>query len=112
MITWHVHFERSPYLARMVLRGGIGSDAEAEALLTAFHERQFALFSQAVSTLTTVSPLVELGLHGWISFVHEVFLQWLEHQDVPRERVLVLLEDSLQAILSSTDGKCPTRCRF
>jgi AcrR family transcriptional regulator len=97
------HFERSPALARMVFRGGIGSDSEAEALLTAYRQGQFALFSQAVGTLTPVSPLVQLGLRGWISFFQEVCLQWLEHRDIPREQVLVLLEQSLQAILSSTE---------
>lgn len=97
------HFEQSPALARMVFRGGIGSDTEAEALLTAFRQRQFALFSQAVGTITPVSPLVQLGLRGWISFFQEVCLQWLEQRDIPREQVLVLLEHSLRAVLSSAE---------
>ncbi len=94
------HFEHSPALAKMVLRGGIGSDAEAEALLTVFHEHQFALFSQKVGTLTPLSPLIQLGLRGWIRFFQEVCLQWVEHQDIPREQVIDLLEYNLQAILS------------
>ncbi len=95
-----LHFEQSPGLIRMLLQGGIGTDAEAEALLAAFHEHQFALFSQAMGMLTTVSPLIQLGLRGWISFFHAVCLQWLEQRDVPREQVITLLEQSLQAIIS------------
>jgi hypothetical protein len=50
-----------------------------------------------------VDPLVRLALGGWISFFQEVCLQWLERRDVPREQVLALLEQSLQAILSCTE---------
>jgi AcrR family transcriptional regulator len=95
-------FEESPALARMVFRGGIGSDAEAEALLTAYRQRQFTLFCQSVGS-NEANPLVRLALQSWISFFQEVCLQWLEHRDIPREQILVLLEQSLQAILSSTE---------
>jgi AcrR family transcriptional regulator len=97
-----LHFEQSPALAKMVFRGGIGSDAEAEALLTAYRQRQFTLFFQSVGG-NDADPLVRLGLRGWISFFQEVCLQWLEHRDIPREQVLILLEHSLQAIISSTE---------
>jgi AcrR family transcriptional regulator len=98
-------FEQSPNLARMVFRGGIGSDAEAEALLSAYRQHQFGLFFQHVGG-NTLDPVVQLGLRSWISFFQEVCLQWLEQRDIPRERVIVLLEQSLQAILS-----CPEQER-
>src|SRR5262249_23750017 len=88
------YFEQSPAMVRMVFRGGIGSDTEAESLLTSYRQRQFALFSQVVGTHTPVTPLVQLALRGWISFFQEVCLQWLEHQDIPREQVITLLEHS------------------
>jgi AcrR family transcriptional regulator len=94
------YFEQSPALARMVFRGGIGSDAEVEALLVAYRQRQLSLFFQRLNTAAS-DPLVRLGLAGWISFFQEVCLQWLEQQTISREQVLVLLEHSLRAILSS-----------
>jgi AcrR family transcriptional regulator len=96
------YFEQAPALIRMVFRGGIGSDAEAEELIKAYRQRQFALFLRAMSG-DEVDPLVRLALGGWISFFQEVCLQWLERRDVPREQVLALLEQSLQAILSCTE---------
>lgn len=99
-------FEESPALARMVFRGGIGSDAEAEALLTDYRQRQFTLFCQSLGS-NEADPLVRLALQSWISFFQEVCLQWLEHRDIPREQILVLLEQSLQAILSSTERRIP-----
>lgn len=85
----------------MIFRGGIGSDAEAEALLTVYRQRQFTLFFQQVKNSES-DPLLRLGLQGWISFFQEICLQWLKQQDIPREQVIRLLEQSLQAILSST----------
>jgi AcrR family transcriptional regulator len=99
-------FEASPALARMVFRGGIGSDAEAEALLTDYRQHQFTLFCRSLGR-DEADPLVRLALWSWISFFQEVCLQWLEHQDIPREQILVLLEQSLQAILSSTEWRIP-----
>lgn len=99
-------FEQSPALARMVFRGGIGSDTEAEALLTAYRQQQFTIFFQHVGN-GDEDPLVQLGLRGWISFFQEVCLQWVEHRDIPREQVLLLLEHSLLAILSSTREQRP-----
>jgi AcrR family transcriptional regulator len=98
------YFEQAPALARMVFRGGIGSDAEAEELINAYRQRQFALFLRTMGG-DDVGPLVRLALGGWISFFQEVSLQWLEHRDVPREQVLALLEQSLQAILSCTEHR-------
>jgi AcrR family transcriptional regulator len=95
-------FEESPALARMVFRGGIGSDTEAEALLTDYRRRQFTLFCQSVGT-NEADPLARLALQSWLVFFQEVCLQWLEQRDIPRERILVLLEESLRAILASTE---------
>jgi AcrR family transcriptional regulator len=98
------YFEQTPALARMVFRGGIGSDAEVEELLMDYRQRQFALFFQRVAGYDDVNPLVQISLRGWISFFQEVCLQWLERQDIPREKVLALLEQSLRAILASVEG--------
>lgn len=94
------HFEQSPGLARLVFRGGIGSDAEVEALLVEYRQRQFGLFFQRANNATS-DPLVRLGLYGWINFFQGVCLQWLEQQhDIPRDQVLRLLEHSLRAIFA------------
>lgn len=92
-------FEQSPALARMVLRGGIGSDAEAEALLTAYRQHQLIILFQHLGNDST-DPLLQLGMRGWSSFFQEVCLQWVEQRNIPREEVIALLEQSLQTILS------------
>jgi len=96
------HFEQAPALAKMVFRGGIGSDPEADALLAIYRQHQFAVFLQHARN-GDQSPLMELGLRGWISFFQDVCLQWLERREVSREQVLLLLEQSLRAILASAE---------
>ena len=88
----------------MIFRGGIGSDAEADALLATYRQHQFAIFYHYVGNDST-DPLLQLGLRGWISFFQEVCLQWVEQRTIPREQVLTLLEQSVQTILASVEQK-------
>ncbi len=58
----------------------------------------------AVSTDASIGSqaLVVLGLRGWLGFLDEVCLQWVQQPDVTREQVVRLLEQSLQAIVAAT----------
>ena len=85
----------------MVLRAGIGSDPEVDALLTDYREQQLAQVCQGLG-LSNPHPLVMLGLRGWLSLLEEVCMQWVLQPEVNREQVILLLEQSLRAILAST----------
>ncbi len=65
-------------------------------ILSSQYNSQFTLFCQSVGS-NEADPLVRLALESWISFFQEVCLQWLEHRDIPREQILVLLEQSLSS---------------
>jgi len=94
-------FEQYPGLAKMVLRAGIGSDPEVDALLTAYRHQQLEQVYQGLG-LSNPHPLVMLGLRGWLSLLEEVCMQWVLQPEVNREQVILLLEQSLRAILAST----------
>jgi AcrR family transcriptional regulator len=105
-------FEQSPGLARMVLRGGIGVDREVERLLDAYRQQQLERLARGLGSLgdlTAVSTeaagsqaLVVLGLRGWLGFLDEVCLHWIQQPEVTREQVVRFLEQSLQAIVAAT----------
>jgi AcrR family transcriptional regulator len=98
-------FEQYPGLARMVFRGGIGVDAEVDALLAAYRQEQLVRVYRSLGFSGDPSdshPLVQLGLRGWFSLLEEVSLQWVVQPEVSREQVVLLLEHSLHAILIST----------
>ena len=94
-------FEQYPGLAKMVLRAGIGSDPEVDALLTAYRHQQLEQVSHGLG-LSHPHPLVMLGLRGWLGLLEEVCMQWVLQPEVNREQVILLLEQSLRAILAST----------
>jgi AcrR family transcriptional regulator len=104
--------EQYPGLAKMVLRAGIGSDAEVDALVSDYRQQQlervcrglgFAVgSSDGCGDVPVVSPQVLLGLRGWLSLLEEVCLQWVQQPDVSRDQVVQLLERSLYTILIAT----------
>ncbi len=49
------------------------------------------------------TPAVDLAVRGWIAFVEEVALTWLDRPEMGREQVLDLMVDSLFAIGAATD---------
>jgi len=98
-------FEQNPGLAKMVLRAGIGSDAEVDALIAEYRLEQLSRVYHGLGFsggLPDAHPLVLLGLRGWVSLLEEVCLQWVLQPDVTRDQVVLLLEESLHAILSAT----------
>jgi AcrR family transcriptional regulator len=100
-------FEQYPGLAKMVLRAGIGVDAEVDALLTAYRQQQLDRVYHGLG-FSDSHPLVLLGLQGWLSLLEEVCMQWVLQPEVTREQVVLLLEQSLQAILSAATSAVPT----
>lgn len=99
-------FEQYPGLAKMVLRAGIGSDDEVDALLATYRQQQLERIYHGLG-YTDSHPLVLLGLQGWLSLLEEVCMQWVLRPDVTREQVVLLLEQSLQAILISAASAVP-----
>lgn len=93
-------FEQYPGLAKMVLRAGIGADPEVDALLTAYRQQQLDRVYHGLGfPLADSNPLALLGLRGWLSLLEEVCMQWVLQPEVTREQVVLLLEQSLRAIL-------------
>ena len=99
-------FEQYPGLAKMVLRAGIGSDDEVDALLATYRQQQLDRIYYGLG-FSDSHPLVLLGLQGWLSLLEEVCMQWVLRPDVTREQVVLLLEQSLQAILISAASAVP-----
>lgn len=100
-------FEQYPGLAKMVLRAGIGADAEVDTLLTGYRQLQLERVCRGLG-LSDPNPLVLLGLLGWLSLLEEVCMQWALQPEVTREQVVLFLEQSLRAILTSAISTAPS----
>ncbi len=91
-------YEQYPHLARMVIQGGIGADAEVEALIHAFRERSVESICQHLDE-PDPSPLLVHGLRGWLGFFEVLCVSWIERHDVLLDRILHLFEQSFLSVL-------------
>ncbi|MCB9544303.1 MAG: TetR family transcriptional regulator [Myxococcales bacterium] len=82
---------------RALMRGGIGSDAEVQAIVESVRR---ALVDRVAERLPTpADAFATLRIYGWIGFVEFVVMDWLETRSVPAEALPPLLLDALLRIL-------------
>jgi hypothetical protein len=56
-----------------------------------------------------VQPRVTLAIHGWVAYVEECVVRWIDTRTVSRAELLDMLTKSLPAVaLSATDGEVGT----
>lgn len=84
-----------------VMRGGVGSDAEVQAIV----ESVRAAIGDRIMDRLGVSdppPLLRAAMRGWIGFVEAASLDWLARRDLPRDQLRALLAHMAVAALMST----------
>ena len=84
---------------RAVVQGGVGSDPEVREI--ADEMRDF--YARRILTglgIDAPHPALRLAIRGWIGAMEAVTLDWLEHRDVDRER---LVEGMLRALGSALE---------
>lgn len=88
-----------------VMRGGVGSDAEVQAIVEA---ARTAIADRIVSRLgvAAASPQLRTALRGWIGFVEAASLDWLARRDLPRDELRELCAHMALAALMAT-GSLP-----
>lgn len=94
--------ESNAAIYRVLVRSGVGADAEVEAIL---EERREVACRRVVSGLAIrePTPLLRSALRGWVGFVDAATFEWLERRDYSKETLLRLLVASLQAMLDTVE---------
>lgn len=84
-----------------VMRGGVGSDAEVQAIVEA---ARTAIGDRIISRLDVPNPppLLRAALRGWIGFVEAASLDWLARRDLPRAELRDLLAHMAVAALMTS----------
>jgi len=79
-----------------LMRGGIGSDPEVAAIID---ETRALLCVRLLEGLPGVAetPLLRVGLRGWIGFCEATSLEWIERREVSREAIRDMMIDVLMA---------------
>lgn len=82
---------------------GAGGDAEVEAIVTDARRR---VVERTISALplddALTPPGLALALHGWVAFIDEVSIVWLEHPALAREDLREMLVHQFVAIVAAS----------
>ncbi|GAA1917848.1 hypothetical protein GCM10009753_57840 [Streptantibioticus ferralitis] len=87
---------------RTIITGGVGFDTEVHAIRDGVREAILTTIAHGAWGRGEIQLVTRMALIGWMSAVEGVTLDWLAHQELPRETVQALLVrmlgDALRAI--------------
>jgi AcrR family transcriptional regulator len=104
------YVEENPDNYKSLVRGAASGDASMRAI---FDETRSTMAQRILAVLAgmglEVSPRVSLAIHGWVAYVEECVVRWIDTSVVERDRLLEMLTKSLPAVaLSATDEEIGT----
>ena len=109
-IARHIAYlqEREPGF-RAVMRGGIGADPEARQIVEALRWEGAQQLLQKLGVNTPMRPALHAAMHGWVGYLDESVLAWLDDPKLPRKHLAELAVSALIASLKTVaciDAAC------
>ena len=104
------YVEENPDNYKSLVRGAASGDANMRAI---FDETRSTMAGRILDVLSTmgleVSARVRLAIAGWVGYVEECVVRWIDTRTISRDELLELLVKSLPAVaLSATDAEVGT----
>jgi AcrR family transcriptional regulator len=104
------YVEENPDNYRSLVRGAVSGDAEMRAI---FDATRTTMAQRVLDVLATqgldVTPRATLAIHGWVAYVEECVIRWIDTRTVERGQLLDMLTKSLPALaLSASDEEVGT----
>jgi AcrR family transcriptional regulator len=104
------YVEENPDNYKSLVRGAASGDAR---MRTIFDETRATMAERIIAVIADVGlevgPRVRLAIHGWVAYVEECVIRWIDAGTVNREQLLEMLTKSLPAVaLSATDEEVGT----
>jgi AcrR family transcriptional regulator len=104
------YVEENPDNYKSLVRGAASGDQDMRAI---FDETRATMARRIIGVIAQLG--LELGdrttlaIHGWVAYVEECVVRWIDSQAFGREALLEMLTKSLPAVaLSATDGDVGT----
>jgi AcrR family transcriptional regulator len=99
------YVEENPDNYKSLVRGAASGDADMRAI---FDETRATLAQRVIGVVAAMGlqmgPRAELAVHGWVAFVEECVIRWIDTRTFDRDALQDLLAKSLPAVmLASTD---------
>ena len=104
------YVEENPDNYKSLVRGAASGDAQMRAI---FDETRSTMAQRLLDVLASmgleVTPRMNLAIAGWVAYVEECVVRWIDTRTVGRDELLEMLTKSLPAIaLSATDAEVGT----
>jgi AcrR family transcriptional regulator len=84
---------------RAVVQGGIGADREVRDIADEIRQLNAQRILDSLGAHDP-RPALRLAVRGWVGLVEAVTLDWLDHHDVDRERLIAELMSALNSSLA------------
>jgi AcrR family transcriptional regulator len=99
------YVEENPDNYKSLVRGAASGDAQMRAI---FDDTRSTMAQRILDVLATMglepSPRVQLAIAGWVGYVEECVVRWIDTRTISRDELLEMLTKSLPAVaLSATD---------
>ena len=104
------YVEENPDNYKSLVRGAVSGDEQMRAI---FDDTRNTLAQRIIGVVgdlgLQVGPRVALAIQGWVAYVEECVIRWIDGRTVTRDELLEMLTTSLPAVaLSATDGEVGT----
>jgi AcrR family transcriptional regulator len=104
------YVEENPDNYKSLVRGAASGDAEMRAIFDATRSAMAQRILDVLATMgLAVSPRLQLAIAGWVAYVEECVVRWIDTRSVDRGQLLEMLTKSLPAVaLAATDEEVGT----
>jgi AcrR family transcriptional regulator len=104
------YVEENPDSYKSLVRGAASGDTEMRAIFT---ETRATLARRIVDVVAglgfELTPRSTLAVHGWVAYVEECVIQWIDNRSVSRSELLPMLTKALPSVvLAATDEEVGT----
>jgi AcrR family transcriptional regulator len=108
--SFMAYVEENPDNYKSLVRGAASGDADMRAI---FDATRSTMAQRVIGVLADqglgTNPRATLAIHGWVAYVEECVVRWIDTRTVEREQLLDMLTKSLPALaLSASDEQVGT----
>jgi AcrR family transcriptional regulator len=110
LTSFIAYVEENPDNYKSLVRGAASGDASMRSVFDDTRATMAKRILDVVAELgLEVSPRVRLAIHGWVAYVEECVIRWIDTRTVERGELLEMLTKSLPGVaLSATDEQVGT----
>jgi hypothetical protein len=99
------YVQENPDNYKSLVRGAASGDAQMCAVFDATRATMAQRVVDVIATMgLEVEPRTRLAIHGWVAFVEECVVRWIDAGGVGRDELLDMLTKALPAVALAASG--------